>query len=183
MCSPASSRMPSSSRMAITTRIRSGTFKTSEAGHGYHTQELALLVDTVLTVEIAGTTYQDDDGGSEPLASRIVFEAPATGDALITVVTEPGGVQHHPDLRAVRGGDGRADADSHDSADVYTYLGAHRHPQADEHAGADRHAAEAGRQLLRHARPRGAARATASRCAGRWSAPARSTWSTPTATR
>ncbi len=63
-----------------------------KAGHWYdvHTQELALLVDTVLTVEIAGTTYQDDDGGSEPLASRIVFEAPATGDALITVVTSQG---------------------------------------------------------------------------------------------
>ena len=63
-----------------------------KAGHWYdvHTQDLALLVDTVLTVEIAGTTYQDDDGGSEPLASRIVFEAPATGDALITVVTSQG---------------------------------------------------------------------------------------------
>ncbi len=63
-----------------------------KAGHWYdvHTQELALLVDTVLTVEIAGTTYQDDDGGSEPLASRIAFEAPATGDALITVVTSQG---------------------------------------------------------------------------------------------
>ena len=63
-----------------------------KAGHWYdvHTQNLALLVDTVLTVEIAGTTYQDDDGGSEPLASRIVFEAPATGDALITVVTSQG---------------------------------------------------------------------------------------------
>ena len=63
-----------------------------KAGHWYdvHTQSLALLVDTVLTVEIAGTTYQDDDGGSEPLASRIVFEAPATGDALITIVTSQG---------------------------------------------------------------------------------------------
>ncbi len=60
-----------------------------KAGHWYEvrTQDLAPLVDTVLTVELGGTPYEDDDGGAEPLASRVTFQAPETADALITVVT------------------------------------------------------------------------------------------------
>lgn len=58
-----------------------------KAGHWYdvHTQSLAPLVDTVLTAEVAGVLYQDDDGGAEPLASRLIFQAHETADALITI--------------------------------------------------------------------------------------------------
>jgi hypothetical protein len=51
---------------------------------------LAPLVDTVLTVEVGSVVYQDDDGGAEPLASRITFEASETGDAVITIVNSQG---------------------------------------------------------------------------------------------
>jgi hypothetical protein len=63
-----------------------------KAGHWYdvHTQSLAPLVDTVLTVEVGSVVYQDDDSGAEPLSSRITFEAPETGDAVITVVSSQG---------------------------------------------------------------------------------------------
>jgi len=63
-----------------------------KAGHWYdvHTRSLAPLVDTALTVELEGAVYRDDDGGSEPLASRITFQAPGTGDAFITIVNSQG---------------------------------------------------------------------------------------------
>ncbi|MBN1661662.1 MAG: carboxypeptidase regulatory-like domain-containing protein [Anaerolineae bacterium] len=63
-----------------------------KAGHWYEvrTAELALLVDTVLTVEVGGTVYENDDGGDEPLASRVTFQAAETVDALITVITSQG---------------------------------------------------------------------------------------------
>ncbi|MCL7455533.1 MAG: hypothetical protein M8467_21060 [Anaerolineae bacterium] len=63
-----------------------------KAGHWYdvYTYDLGNLVDTVLTVEGAGLYYEDDDGGSEPLASRIYFEAPTTGDVIITIVNSHG---------------------------------------------------------------------------------------------
>jgi hypothetical protein len=59
-----------------------------KAGHWYdvHTYDLGRLVDTVLTIEGAELFYQDDDGGSEPLTSRVCFEAPITGDLIITIV-------------------------------------------------------------------------------------------------
>jgi hypothetical protein len=59
-----------------------------KAGHWYdvHTRDLAPLVDTALTVEFGGLVYQDDDGGPEPLASRVTFQATETTDAIITVV-------------------------------------------------------------------------------------------------
>jgi hypothetical protein len=58
-----------------------------KAGHSYdvHTRDLAPLVDTTLTVELGGIVYQDDDGGPEPLASRVTFQAAETTDAIITV--------------------------------------------------------------------------------------------------
>jgi hypothetical protein len=60
-----------------------------KAGHWYdvHTRDLASLVDTVLTVEVAGALYEDDDGGPESLASRITFQATETTDVIITVVS------------------------------------------------------------------------------------------------
>ena len=63
-----------------------------KAGHWYdvHTYDLGNLVDTVLAVEGVGLSYEDDDGGSEPLASRLYFEAPATGDVIITIVNGQG---------------------------------------------------------------------------------------------
>ncbi len=63
-----------------------------KAGHWYdvHTRDLASLVDTVLTVEVGGALYEDDDGGPEPLASRITFQATETTDAIITVVNSQG---------------------------------------------------------------------------------------------
>ena len=63
-----------------------------KAGHWYdvHTQNLAPLVDTALAVELEGAVYKDDDGGPEPLASRITFQAPDTGDAVITIVNSQG---------------------------------------------------------------------------------------------
>ena len=63
-----------------------------KAGHWYdvYTYDLGNLVDTVLTVKGAGLYYEDDDGGSEPLASRIYFEAPTTGDVIITIVNSHG---------------------------------------------------------------------------------------------
>jgi hypothetical protein len=59
-----------------------------KAGHWYdvHTRALAHLVDTVLTVEIAGVLYEDDDSGPEPLASGITFQATETADAIITIL-------------------------------------------------------------------------------------------------
>ena len=61
-----------------------------KAGHWYdvHTRDLAPLVDTVLTVELGGLVYQDDDGGPEPLASRVTFQATETTDAIITVAND-----------------------------------------------------------------------------------------------
>ncbi|MBN1657227.1 MAG: hypothetical protein JXA93_02445 [Anaerolineae bacterium] len=63
-----------------------------KAGGWYEvrTGALALLVDTALTVEVGGAVYGDDDGGDEPLASRVTFQAAETGDALITVITSQG---------------------------------------------------------------------------------------------
>lgn len=60
-----------------------------KAGRWYEvrTQDLAPLVDTVLTVDLGGATLEDDDGGPEPLASRVTFQAPETAEALITIVT------------------------------------------------------------------------------------------------
>lgn len=58
-----------------------------KAGHWYdvHTYGLGSLVDTWLRVEVGGTAHEDDDGGPEPLASRVRFQAPADGEAIITV--------------------------------------------------------------------------------------------------
>ena len=58
-----------------------------KAGHWYQVQTSGLgpLVDTVLTVEVSGTTYEDDDSGPEPLASRVLFQAVADGEALMTL--------------------------------------------------------------------------------------------------
>ena len=63
-----------------------------KAGHWYdvHTRDLAPLVDTVLTVKLGGALYEDDDGGPEPLASRVTFQATETTDAIITVVNSQG---------------------------------------------------------------------------------------------
>jgi hypothetical protein len=63
-----------------------------KAGHWYdvHTRDLAPLVDTVLTVELGGLVYQDDDGGPEPLASRVTFQATETTDAIITAMNSQG---------------------------------------------------------------------------------------------
>ena len=63
-----------------------------KAGHWYdvHTRDLAPLVDTVLTVELGGVLFEDDDGGPEPLASRVTFQATETTDAIITVVNGQG---------------------------------------------------------------------------------------------
>lgn len=59
-----------------------------KAGHWYdvHTQDLAHLVDTFLTVEVGAVLYEDDDGGAQPLASRVTFQAAETTDAIITIV-------------------------------------------------------------------------------------------------
>ena len=56
-----------------------------KAGHWYdvRTRDLASLVDTVLTVEVGGALYEDDDGGPEPLASRITFHATETTDRIV----------------------------------------------------------------------------------------------------
>jgi hypothetical protein len=58
-----------------------------KAGHWYQVQTSSLgpLVDTVLAVEVSGTVYEDDDGGLEPLASRVLFRAVADGEALVTI--------------------------------------------------------------------------------------------------
>ena len=58
-----------------------------KAGHWYgvQTHGLGPLVDTVLAVEVAGAVYADDDGGPEPLASRVLFQAPADGEAIVTI--------------------------------------------------------------------------------------------------
>jgi len=58
-----------------------------KAGHWYQVQTAGLgpLVDTALSVDVFGTIYKDDDGGAEPLASRILFQAPADGQAVVTV--------------------------------------------------------------------------------------------------
>jgi hypothetical protein len=58
-----------------------------KAGHWYQVQTSGLgpLVDTVLTVEVSGTVYEDDDGGPEPLASCVLFQALADGEALVTL--------------------------------------------------------------------------------------------------
>lgn len=63
-----------------------------KAGRWYEvrTQNLAPLVDTVLTVQIGALLYEDDDGGAEPLASRVTFLAAETTDALITIITAQG---------------------------------------------------------------------------------------------
>ena len=63
-----------------------------KAGRWYEvrTQNLAPLVDTVLTVQIGALLYEDDDGGAEPLASAVTFEAVETTDALITIITTQG---------------------------------------------------------------------------------------------
>jgi hypothetical protein len=58
-----------------------------KAGHWYEVQTHGLgpLVDTLLTVEVSGTVYEDDDGGSEPLASRVLFQVAGDGEAVITI--------------------------------------------------------------------------------------------------
>ena len=58
-----------------------------KAGHWYRVETTGLgpLVDTVLTVEVAGVVYEDDDSGSEPLASCILFWADSDGEALVGV--------------------------------------------------------------------------------------------------
>jgi hypothetical protein len=63
-----------------------------KAGHWYdvHTQDLAPLVDTLLAVEVGAVLYEDDDGGAEPLASRVTFQAAETLDVLITIITTQG---------------------------------------------------------------------------------------------
>jgi hypothetical protein len=63
-----------------------------KAGHWYevHTRELGPLVDTVLTIEVAGIMLEDDDGGPEPLASHITFQATETTEALITIANSHG---------------------------------------------------------------------------------------------
>jgi hypothetical protein len=47
-------------------------------------------VDTFLRAEVAGVVYEDDDGGTEPLASRLTFQAMETTDAIITIATTQG---------------------------------------------------------------------------------------------
>jgi len=71
--------------------VDAGRFRV-KAGRWYdvHTQNLAPLVDTVLAVEVSGVRYEDDDGGAEPLASRLTFQAAETTDALITIVNSQG---------------------------------------------------------------------------------------------
>lgn len=58
-----------------------------KAGHWYRVETTGLgpLVDTVLTVDVAGVVYEDDDGGQEPLASQLLFQALADGEAVVTV--------------------------------------------------------------------------------------------------
>jgi hypothetical protein len=58
-----------------------------KAGHWYEvrTHGLGHLVDTLLQVEVAGTAYLDDDGGDEPLASHVLFQAPADAEATLTL--------------------------------------------------------------------------------------------------
>lgn len=58
-----------------------------KAGHWYQVQTSGLgpLVDTVLSVEAAGALYEDDDGGPEPLASRVVFQVLSDGEAIVTI--------------------------------------------------------------------------------------------------
>ena len=59
-----------------------------KAGNWYdiHTYGLGDLVDTSMTVEVAGILYKDDDGGPENLASRVLFQSPQDCDAIITVI-------------------------------------------------------------------------------------------------
>jgi hypothetical protein len=59
-----------------------------KAGQWYEVQTYGLgpLVDTSLSVEAGGLLYKDDDGGPERLASRVLFQAPETGEALVTVI-------------------------------------------------------------------------------------------------
>ena len=59
-----------------------------KAGNWYdvHTYGLGDLVDTSMSVEVAGVLYKDDDGGPENLASRVIFQAPQDCDAIITIV-------------------------------------------------------------------------------------------------
>jgi hypothetical protein len=63
-----------------------------KAGHWYevHTQDLGPLVDTILNIQVAGINLEDDDGGSEPLASRLTFRATETTEALITIINSHG---------------------------------------------------------------------------------------------
>ena len=63
-----------------------------KAGHWYAvwTEDLGPLVDTLLVVEVAGVAYEDDDGGAEPLASKVVFQAAADGEALVAVTNRQG---------------------------------------------------------------------------------------------
>jgi hypothetical protein len=63
-----------------------------KAGHWYdvQTRDLAPLVDTVLTVQLGDAVYQDDDGGAEPLASRITFQATETTDAILSIANSQG---------------------------------------------------------------------------------------------
>jgi len=58
-----------------------------KAGHWYEveTHGLGPLVDTILTVEVSGAVYEDDDGGPEPLASRVLFHAAADDEAVVTI--------------------------------------------------------------------------------------------------
>lgn len=51
-----------------------------------HTYGLGDLVDTSMTVEVAGILYKDDDGGPENLSSRVIFQSPQDCDAIITVI-------------------------------------------------------------------------------------------------
>ena len=65
-------------------RVKSGSW------YEVSTQDLAPLVDTFLTVQIGAILYENDDGGAEPLASRVTFQAAETTDALITVINSQG---------------------------------------------------------------------------------------------
>jgi hypothetical protein len=59
-----------------------------KAGRWYevYTSGLGSLVDTSLSIEVASILHKNDDDGPEPLASRILFQAPADAEATITII-------------------------------------------------------------------------------------------------
>ena len=75
---------------------------------------------------------------------------------------QPGGVQHGPDLRAVRRGDPLSDAHGHEHTSAYRHTDANPAPTptptANPHPGADRHPGQAAHQLFRYSRPHKRAR-------------------------